>query len=217
MRYTVNMESFIIAAKDKKIRDQRALAICKENVVDTFDITTVERDGSIGIEEVRLLHKKLYLAPLKGKMKAIIFTDANMLTLEAQNALLKILEEPPNNTIIILTVENKNLLLPTVLSRCKIIEFKSSENQSESSDFLSLAEYGVGERLKLAQDIAKNKDGAIAWLENMILSLRQELIKNPSNPSLFIIHYSLFQKTYVTLKTTNANPRLALETLFLNM
>ncbi len=224
MHYNVNMESLIIASKNKKEREDYAITLCKKRGIESIDIRVHNPEGTIGIAGVRDFQKTLFLTPIKSHTKACIISDAHNLTIEAQNALLKILEEPPNNTIIVLTAENKEVLLPTILSRCKVIELKSSENQSESSDLSSfisqlstLTEGGVGHRLKLAQDLAKNKDDAIAWLEKMILSLRQEFIKDPSNSSLFIIYYSLFQKTYVTLKTTNANPRLVLENLFLNM
>lgn len=211
-----DMHSFLIVSKDKRAREDFVVKMCQEQNIHRIDQSIYQYDNTIGIAEIRNLQKTLFFTPIKSQTKACIIFDAHNLTIEAQNALLKILEEPPNNTIIILTADNKEVFLPTVLSRCNIVGLKSPKNQSESSDLSSLTNSGVGYRLKLAQDLAKDKNEAIIWLEKMILALRQELIKDPANPSLFINHYSLFQKAYITLKTTNANPRLVLENLFLN-
>ncbi len=223
------MQSILISGKNIQVREAYIDKLLKEQAIDAFDVATLAHEGSIGIEEVRLLQKKMYLTPLRSKTKAVIINNAQNLTIEAQNALLKVLEEPPNNTIIVLTAENKNLLLPTILSRCKIIELKSSENQLESNDLSTLAQYGVGKRLKLAQDIAKDKDGALAWIENAILVIRKQLTnsilreskanREVNNTTMKQLNNTIvsLQKTHTVLKITNVNLRLTLETLFLTM
>ncbi len=203
------MESFLVVSKDKKTTDEYTLNFCKEKGIADIDISTIEVEGSIGIADVRNLQKVLFFAPLRGKTKAVIIKNAEKLTVEAQNSLLKILEEPPNNTIIILTAENRDFLLPTVLSRCNII-YLSSLQMIES---LTLPQGNIGQRLKLAESLAKNKNEAIMWIENAILALRQELISGKQISNTIIS----FQNTYVILKTTNTNSRLALENLFLNL
>lgn len=102
----------------------------------------------IKVEEIRELQKKISLTPNSGKYNVAIINDAERLTKAAQNALLKTLEEPPRNSVIILVTRDKNKLLPTVLSRCQIVKFNS----------LSDGEIG-----KLLAPETKNKEKIIFW------------------------------------------------------
>lgn len=221
------MHSIVIVSRNKEQRDARALKICQENHIDKFDIGIIESTSSsstvksIGIEEIRSFQKKVFLKPFKSKIKAIILKINQNFTIEAQNALLKVLEEPPLNTIIILTVSNHDILLPTILSRCRIIELnqKIEISEEESAQYfnllISLLSLGIGGRLKLAQDIGKNKEEATFWLEKMILAIRKKIIQDQvSQCSRLLIS---FQDTHKVLSTTNANQRLAIENLFLNL
>lgn len=213
------MQSFLIASKDREEALELARKIARENSVHEFDFTLIELE-TIGISDVREFQKKAYLKPYKSPQK-IVCLLANELTHESQNAMLKILEEPPNNTIIIVSVPNKDLILPTILSRCKVLEIKNS-NQISKSDFLKyqnalsvISKKGVGERLKIAQNLSKNKDEALKHLENLILAGRDNLIKNPNAEYLNTV--KILQNFYTAIKTTNVNLRLALENLFLNL
>ncbi len=76
-----------------------------------------EEERSIKIETVRDLQNWLHLRPYEGKVKVFILNDAGRLTTEAQNALLKSLEEPPANSVLILLAEKRSELLDTVISR----------------------------------------------------------------------------------------------------
>ena len=119
------MQSFLIISRNKNISEKEASNICQKYNIDNFDIAVLQQEeNSIGIENIRILQNKVSLKPFKSKYKAAIIKDAEKLTREAQNALLKTLEEPPTNTILILIATNKEVFLPTVLSRCKIIEIK---------------------------------------------------------------------------------------------
>jgi DNA polymerase III delta prime subunit len=91
-----------------------------------FSITSLGlENSSIKIEQIRELKQSLNLKNASGKIKLIIFYNAENLTTESQNACLKILEEPPENTLILLCTPNENLLLPTIISRCEIIRLNS--------------------------------------------------------------------------------------------
>jgi hypothetical protein len=251
MGYNVNMHSFLIVSKNPKTAIDYALKLCKDNSIDKIDIDINAFEKKVGVEDVKNLKKKIILKPIKSKTKAVILDGANGITIEAQNALLKLLEEPPPNTIIYITTLNKELLLPTILSRCKIIDLKDNSSElskQELSQYLniliSLSTIGVGEKLKLAQDIAKNKEDIIPWLEKMIVVARSVLLSSfwgaplsgatPESPmalrdsgqarmtdyemvSQYLNILVSLNKTHVILKTTNVSPRLALENLFLNL
>lgn len=82
-----------------------------------------EETDAIKIEYVRQLQKDINLKPYEGKRKVFIIDNAHNLTPDAANALLKILEEPPAGSLIILVSVKPALLLKTIISRCKIIKF----------------------------------------------------------------------------------------------
>lgn len=96
------------------------------------DIHLIElRDSDdIKIESIRQLKKDISLKPYAAKKKVFIINDAHNLTSEAQNALLKILEEPPPDSLIILISSKAALLFKTIISRCKLIRFYPLERQA---------------------------------------------------------------------------------------
>jgi DNA polymerase-3 subunit delta' len=79
---------------------------------------------SITIEQVRELQHALALKPVESRYKIAIFSQFERATLPAANALLKTLEEPPRHVILILTAQQATNLLPTIVSRCQVINLK---------------------------------------------------------------------------------------------
>lgn len=103
--------------------------------ISPFDVNVLgENNFSTKIEQIRDLKQKLELKPFQGVKKATIIYNAEGLTAEAQNASLKVLEEPPEDTVIILCTSNENLLLPTIISRCEIIRIKNLESRVKNKD-----------------------------------------------------------------------------------
>ncbi len=80
---------------------------------------------AIRIESVRMLQHRVSFSANEAKYKTIIIEGADQMTEEASNAFLKTLEEPPPNTIIVLTTTKVNSLLPTIISRCQKVAFNS--------------------------------------------------------------------------------------------
>lgn len=88
------------------------------------DVEVIAADGaSLKIEQVRKLGRSIGLKPFEGRRKAYIIRDAHLMTIEAANALLKNLEEPPGYVTFILTAPGADGLLPTVVSRCQEVPF----------------------------------------------------------------------------------------------
>ncbi|MEZ0536870.1 ATP-binding protein [Caldicellulosiruptoraceae bacterium PP1] len=91
------------------------------------DIKVIEKEEGkkeISIENIRDIIENIYLGPLISKKKVIIIKNSEDLSISAQNALLKTLEEPPEYVIFILTTNNIEKILPTVISRSIILKFK---------------------------------------------------------------------------------------------
>ena len=77
----------------------------------------------VRIDQIRELQKRIVYRPLEGVRKVIILREADRMNLEAANCLLKTLEEPPAESVLILLTTNLDALLPTIRSRCQIIKF----------------------------------------------------------------------------------------------
>src|SRR5579871_6137184 len=114
------MNTFLIISTNKAKREEYITQLLQEWHVDILDTNILETEGSIGIEEIRNFQKQLALKPFKGQDKAAIIDNAQTLTREAQNALLKTLEEPPAHTFLILSAENDDNFLATVISRTSV-------------------------------------------------------------------------------------------------
>ncbi|MFC1698702.1 DNA polymerase III subunit delta', partial [Candidatus Omnitrophota bacterium] len=80
------------------------------------------KSNKISIDEIRGLQREIALKPFEGRCKVFTILQAQCLTEQAANSLLKTLEEPPGSSLIILTVTDLNQLLPTIISRCQIIK-----------------------------------------------------------------------------------------------
>ena len=88
------------------------------------DLQFVRPEGSLlKIGQIRELQKQIIYEPLEASRKVYILTDVERMTEEAENCLLKTLEEPPASSVLILLTSNIRVLLPTTRSRCQILQF----------------------------------------------------------------------------------------------
>lgn len=78
---------------------------------------------SVGVSSIRNLQEGLFLSPTQSKRKVVMINEGEKLTTQAQNALLKILEDPPEETTFLILVEKLSKILPTLISRCQILRF----------------------------------------------------------------------------------------------
>jgi len=210
------MESFLVIGKPVLKAKDYAFEFATENKIDSVDISLIESEKAIGISSVREFQKKIYLKPYKSDKKIVILNACFGITAEAQNALLKVLEEPPVNTFIMLLSQSQDEFLPTIISRCKLIVLEGSvkrDLENYEKILLSVSGKGTGERLKLAQDYSKDKETALQFLEGMIFAA-ENILKTRTE---ILEPTKLLQETYVEVKNTNANLRLSLEHLLLNL
>lgn len=90
------------------------------------DVKIVEPDGQqIKIDQIRELQRDLQFRPFEGKKRVFIIDEADRMGLPASNSLLKTLEEPPRDSILILITANFHSILPTIVSRCQRLSFSS--------------------------------------------------------------------------------------------
>ena len=144
------------------------------------DFYYIEPDGnSIKIEQIRQLQKRIQEKPIISNKKIYIIDNAYLMTKEAQNCLLKTLEEPPEFAIIILIGTNENAFLTTIKSRCMILHFnpiqntdikkyleQSYEMKDVSENILDIAQGSIGKAIYL-----KDKQEEYIQLEKLITNL----------------------------------------------
>lgn len=94
--------------------------------------------GAIKIDQIRELQSSAYLTPQRSPYRVIVIEAADRMNVASSNALLKILEEPAKHTLFILVAQQLSTILPTILSRCQISRFFSSED-SYTNNLLMLA------------------------------------------------------------------------------
>ncbi len=100
-------------------------AQCREITAgNSFNVVEIDAASNRGIDSIRELREKVMVPPSTGKYKVYILDEAHMLTVEAFNALLKTLEEPPPHAIFVMATTDVHKMLPTVLSRCQRFDFK---------------------------------------------------------------------------------------------
>ena len=122
------------------LNEQTGCRVCKSCIEfeteNHPDFKIIIPDGkNIKIEQIREFQSKVYEKPVISSKKVYIIDDADLMTKEAQNCLLKTLEEPPAYVVIILIVSNESKLLNTIKSRCIKIVF-SDLNKNELKQFL---------------------------------------------------------------------------------
>ena len=90
----------------------------------SFNIFELDAASNNSVEDIRTLIEQVSIAPVLGRYKVYIIDEVHMLSQAAFNAFLKTLEEPPSYAIFILATTEKHKILPTILSRCQIYDFK---------------------------------------------------------------------------------------------
>ena len=124
----------------------------------------------LGIKLIRYMQEKVYIKATDGKWKFFIIEPAEKMTIEAFNCLLKTLEEPPDNTIIILIAKHKETIPVTILSRSQTVFFQPLHSE-EISKYLQDKHF-------LSQDnankIAEMSDGSIEKAEQLMLNTQNE-------------------------------------------
>ncbi|HEX2740845.1 MAG TPA: DNA polymerase III subunit gamma/tau, partial [Rubrobacter sp.] len=106
----------------------------------SMDVLEMDAASNRGIDEIRDLRDKVNLAPASGRMRVYIIDEVHMLTAEAFNALLKMLEEPPEHVVFVLATTEKHKVLPTIISRCQSFDFRRPSIETLAQKLKEIAE-----------------------------------------------------------------------------
>lgn len=118
-----------------------------------------DKKASMGVETVRDIKKSLFFMPNDGDRKVYIIDDAQKMTVQAQNALLKFIEEPPASVLFFIVADKKESLLPTVVSRTRIISLAPSNNADIRRFLMSESKKSGGEQIDEAINMAEGSPG----------------------------------------------------------
>jgi len=135
-----------------------------------------DKNKNIKIEEIRKARDMVSLKPFEASVSACVLEDAHMMTTEASNALLKVLEEPPGKSLFILISAKRELLLPTVISRCLEVPFHSLSVEETKSVLVQIASLDD----KTADFLAYFSEGspgrALEMVESNVFTRKDELV-----------------------------------------
>lgn len=128
----------------------------------SFNIIELDAASNNGVDNIRALNEQVRFQPQQGKYKTFIIDEVHMLSSGAFNAFLKTLEEPPPYAIFILATTEKHKIIPTILSRCQIFDFK----RIQIPDIIKQLDFIVKDEGKTAEHealwtIAQKADGAM--------------------------------------------------------
>jgi len=218
------MQTYLIVSSDTTFIEKTVSHFKTKLNISPYACHEIAPSPSIGIAEVRELQRIFNLKPFGGNNRLVIIKEINKATIPAQNALLKLLEEPPLYTFILLTTSNGHQLLPTVLSRCQLI----SDNNSLTHELFNtdkteqlvrqVLSANIGERISLSQNLTKTKEETLVALDALVVTFRHLLYKNensfPLSPANIAncIAKTLAAKKYVE---QNINYKTTLDILFL--
>jgi DNA polymerase III delta prime subunit len=189
------------------------------------DVLYFEDDQKLGVEAAKKIREHLSLKPYSAKGRVVVMESAHNLTLDAQNALLKTLEEPPESAMLLLGAETDKTFLPTVLSRCEIVRIGESEKlKTYNSDLAGrrhvtpevedriekLIESSVEERFAFVEKLEERQE----FLESLIGFYRQSLALQPGVGKLNIMKILLEAEEWAR---ANGNVRAILEYLMLRL
>jgi len=227
LTFDTMFHSYCIVSQDRQTRTDFISEFLKNLGVHTLDVWEVT-DDTITIAQVRELKSFLARKPFASPLKAgVILADG--LTPEAQQAILKTLEEPPTQSVVILSVGQLDQLLPTIVSRTTVktligpqVAFKPDSEQLQF--WQKLLPGKIGERLLLTNQLAKDRAAIALWLKSQIEFWRWELtatyltgssvFKLPPL-SLVLILKNLSQS--LVLINQNLSLKLVLDHLFLEL
>jgi hypothetical protein len=218
--------SFLIYGGSKEDRMSRLHGLIDEKFLKKSEVSIhsvfSQKENSFGIARIRETIKSLEFTDLRFSRRVCIFEDAHKITPEAQNALLKLLEEPPVNTLLLLETANKDSLLPTVLSRLVQVYVAGVTNKSSETvfpEFDELRKLPIGQLFELADKYSKDKDLVREFLFHLVTISRTFMLNlshsNTRERKKWSPYIDFLLQAYEWISSTTVNGKFLLENCLL--
>ena len=182
--FSLFIAKLMLCESDKQTKPCDECSACvKLSDLNHPDVVLLSSSGgrfSFHIEDIRFLRSDAYVVPNDADKKIYILENAQDMTAQAQNALLKILEEPPRNVYFFILTTRRELLLPTVISRGQVIPLEApieqdveiSENASQTMKILLSPQSNRFDFFVHFLNLKLKRDKALELLNDMVLLLR---------------------------------------------
>ena len=162
-----------------------------------FNIFELDAASNNSVDDIRSLIDQVRIPPQVGKYKVYIIDEVHMLSQSAFNAFLKTLEEPPKHAIFILATTEKHKIIPTILSRCQIFDFKRITVKDASEYLKYIAEQqGIEAEESALHIIAQKADGAmrdaLSIFDRVVSFSGKQLTRKSVTENLNVLDYDIY-------------------------
>ena len=167
------------------------------NQHNSFNIHELDAASNNSVEDIRNLVEQVRIPPQVGNRKIYIIDEVHMLSQSAFNAFLKTLEEPPSHAIFILATTEKHKIIPTILSRCQIFDFKRIQVEDVASHLATICK---NENIEFESDalhiIGQKADGALrdglSIFDRMVSFNKSKITYKDTIENLNILDYDYY-------------------------
>ena len=165
-----------------------------------FNIFELDAASNNSVDDIRNLTDQVRIPPQVGKYKVYIIDEVHMLSASAFNAFLKTLEEPPKHAIFILATTEKHKIIPTILSRCQIFDFKRITVKDAAEYLKYIAEQqGIEAKEDALLIIAQKADGAmrdaLSIFDRVVSFSGKQLTRKAVTDNLNVLDYDTYFQT----------------------
>lgn len=165
----------------------------------SFNIIELDGASNNSVDDIRTLTEEVNIPPQIGKYRVFIIDEVHMLSSQAFNAFLKTLEEPPKYVVFILATTEKHKVIPTILSRCQIYDFKriTTADIVEHLQYVA-AEEGIEASVEALNVIARKADGgmrdALSIFDQVTASSMGKITYQSALANLNVLDYDYYFK-----------------------
>ena len=167
----------LLISTSEKIREEEIEKILTQfQIPHTHpDLLYFQKGDKLGIPEARKIKDHFSLKPYSAKGRVVVLEDASTLTTEAQNALLKTLEELPKQALVILCAASDAHFLPTVLSRCEIVRLQGTGDRLQGTEEIEkLLKSNIADRFEYIEKLKEREE----FLHSLVSYFHQKLPAN---------------------------------------
>ena len=191
-------------------------ASCKAiEMGNSFNLVELDAASNNSVDDIRQVTEQVNIPPQVGRYRVFIIDEVHMLSTQAFNAFLKTLEEPPAYAVFILATTEKHKVIPTILSRCQIYDFKriTIDDMAEHLAYVASCE-GIEADPKALGVIARKADGAmrdaLSIFDQVAASTRGKMTYQAVTENLNVLDYDYFFRLVEGFATGNVPEALLL-------
>lgn len=214
MQYNLLMVSQLIIHPEATVRQSKIAELLSNIKLSKShpDVLWLDENTKLGVDIAKQIQQFLSLKPYQGESQAVVIIAAENFTLDAQNALLKTLEEPPHHTTILLGVGTEDQLIPTIISRCQSLNLKDTQAETPEVKFQAEIETLIDLPIEKRFQFIEKLEAREEFLEALTFYFRKLLLNKPTDTD-FLEDLIEAQKW----NSANVNIRAILEYLMLKM